>query len=209
MIRTAPAYGLALVLGLSLALPARAQAADFTAGSRVEGRIGSNWDHCTVIGPRRPTGGYMLRCDSHPDQETVFAASDVRAMQGVDHGPVRKAAVRARAPMTASAVSASSRAFIAIPPRVGVYGCMDQDANETPGLQFGLIDGTTYSTFDGGRGRYAYSTQSGVLTFTTGPMAGLRRMRDTERTFRILDEHGQMTAFSCPWTPKSPRKLHW
>jgi hypothetical protein len=204
-IRTAPAYVLALVLGLSLALPARAQPADFTAGSRVEGRIGSNWEHCTVIGARRATAGYMLRCDSHPDQETVFAASDVRVMQGADLGPARKPAAVARVP----AAAVVSGAFKKIPPRVGVYGCMNQDAQETPGLQFGLLDGTAYSTFDGGRGRYTYSPQSGVLTFTTGPMAGLRRIRETERTFRILDEHGGMTAFACPWTPKNPRKPHW
>ena len=209
ILRRTPPYGLALVLGLSFVLPVRAQTADFTAGSRVEGKIGTHWDHCTVIGPRRPTGGYVLRCDSHPDQETVFAASDVRAMQGVDRGPVRKAVVPARAPLSTSGMAAGSRAFMAIPPRVGVYGCMDQDAHEAPGLQFGLLDGAMYSTFDGGRGRYAYSAQTGVLTFTSGPMAGLRRMRETERTFRILDEHGHMTAFACPWTPKSPRKLHW
>jgi hypothetical protein len=209
VIRNMSTYGLALVIGVSFALPVRAQEADFTAGSRVEGRIGSNWDHCTVIGARRPTGGYMLRCDSHPDQETVFAASDVRAMQGVDHRPARKRPVATRAAATASAVSVNARAFKTIPPRVGVYGCMDQDAHETPGLQFGLLDGTTYSTFDGGRGRYVYSAQSGILTFTTGPMAGLRRIRATERTFDILDERGRPTAFACPWSPKNPRKLHW
>jgi hypothetical protein len=158
-----------------------------------------------VIGARRVTGGYMLRCDSHPDQETVFAASDVRAMQGTDPGPARKPATITHLPVAASV----SGAFKNTPPRAGVYGCMDQDARETPGLQFGLLDGTAYSTFDGGRGRYTYSPQSGVLTFTSGPMAGLRRIRETERTFRILDERGRMTAFACPWTPKNPRKLHW
>ena len=99
--------------------------------------------------------------------------------------------------------------FKTIPPRVGVYGCMDQDANETPGLQFGILDAKTYSTFDGGRGRYAYSTASGVLSFSSGPFAGLKRSRETERTFRIIDEHGARTAFLCPWEPKDPRKLHW
>jgi hypothetical protein len=144
------------------------------------------WDHCTVIGGQRQASGYLLRCDGHPDQETVFALSDVRAMQGAD------AQKRSTAP-----------------PRAGVYGCMNQDANEVPTLQFGILDRSTYSTFDGGRGRYVYSAQSGVLTFTSGVFKGLRRSRYTEKTFRVLDEHGAETAFVCPWTPKDPRKLHW
>ena len=97
----------------------------------------------------------------------------------------------------------------AVPPRVGVYGCMNQDAMEMPGLQFGLLDASNYSTFDGGRGRYSYSATTGILTFTSGHFAGLRRSRETERTFRILDDRGGSTAMLCPWTPKNPRKLHW
>lgn len=105
--------------------------------------------------------------------------------------------------------AAAQGAFQAIPPRVGVYGCMNQDAMEMPGLQFGLIDASNYSTFDGGRGRYSYSAATGILTFTSGHFAGLKRSRETERTFRILDERGVRTAMLCPWTPKNPLKLHW
>jgi hypothetical protein len=188
---------------------ARAQDVTFAAGSRVQGRFGSQWDRCTTVGPRRVTGGYVLRCDSHPDQEYVFAASDVRAMQGADRPAMRKPPVRAHAAVKAPAEAASAEAFNAIPPRVGVYGCMNQDASEMVGLQFGLLDGARYSTYDGGRGRYAYSAQTGILTFTSGPMAGLRRSRYTERSFLILDEHGARTAFVCPWSPKDPRKKHW
>lgn len=104
---------------------------------------------------------------------------------------------------------ASQDAFKAIPPHVGVYGCMNQDAYETPGLQFGILDATTYSTYDGGRGRYKYSSAAGILTFTSGPFSGLKRSRETEKTFRIIDEHGGPTAFLCPWEPKDPRKAHW
>jgi hypothetical protein len=109
----------------------------------------------------------------------------------------------------APVVSTAQEAFKAIPPRVGVYGCMNQDALDQPGVQFGLLDGGAYSTYDGGRGRYSYSAAAGVLTFTSGPFAGLKRSRETEKTFRIIDEHGQRTAFLCPWTPKDPRKVHW
>jgi hypothetical protein len=93
--------------------------------------------------------------------------------------------------------------------RVGVYGCMNQDGYETPTLQWGILDGASYSDFDGGRGRYVYSAATQVLTFTSGPFKGLRRLRTDERAFRVLDEHGAMTAFNCPWTPKDPRNVHW
>jgi hypothetical protein len=184
-----------------------AEAGDFAAGSRIEARIGSRWDSCTSIGERRPTGGYLLRCDSIPNQESVFAASDVRAMQGPDRGPTpppRAAAQPARV-ATASAAAAAQSA----PPAAGVYGCMNQDALDAYGLQFGLLDGSNYSTYDGGRGRYTYSVAAGLLTFTTGPFAGLKRTRETKRTFRIIDEHGARTAFLCPLTGKDPRKVHW
>ncbi len=198
-----------LLIFAVLPLPVPAQEVTFAAGSRVEGRIGTLWDHCTVIGARRATGGYLLRCDSHPDQETVFAASDVRALQGADRVAVRTSSVSPRAAVNAPGVTIAPAAFKAAPLRVGVYGCMNQDAMEVVGLQFGILDASTYSTFDGGRGRYSYSSQSGILTFKDGPFARLQRSRETERTFRILDEHGARTAFLCPWTPKNPRKIHW
>ena len=106
-------------------------------------------------------------------------------------------------------VARADDAFKAVPPRVGVYGCMNQDAMEIPGLQFGIVDHDTYSTFEGGRGHYAYSPSAGVLTFNSGPFVGLRRSRETERTFRIMDENGAPTAMLCPWTSKDPLKLHW
>ncbi len=188
---------------------APAQDVTYAAGSRVQGRFGSNWDHCTVVGDRRATGGYVLRCDAKPDQEFVFAASDVRAMEGADRAPVPKPPATAIAPANAHVEQIAGDAFKAIPPRTGVYGCMDQDGQETPGLQFGLVNASTYSTYDGGGGHYTYSEQSGVLVFTSGPFAGLRRSRETERSFRMLDEHGERTAFMCPWEPKDPHKLHW
>ncbi len=57
---------------------------DFHDGDRVEGLIGSTWYKCTVAGERRATGGYVLRCDNRPLEESVFAPSYVRPMQGAD-----------------------------------------------------------------------------------------------------------------------------
>ena len=122
--------------------------------------------------------------------------------------------------ISASAIFASGVLLLAVSPmtsahagfdslQMGVYGCMDQDGYDAPTLQWGLLDGSTYSDFDGGRGGYTYDAATGVLTFTSGRFKGLRRKRTEDRLFRILDEHGSITAFSCPWTPKNPKKLHW
>ncbi|GAC1301862.1 MAG: hypothetical protein NVSMB19_10450 [Vulcanimicrobiaceae bacterium] len=86
---------------------------------------------------------------------------------------------------------------------------MDQGGNEQFTLQFGLIDGATYSDFDGRRGKYAYDARSGVLVFTSGWFKGLRRLRTDDRVFTVLDAAGARTSFACPWTPKDPRKKHW
>ena len=169
----------------------------------MEGKIGSQWSRCTVVGERRATGGYMLRCDAHPYQENDFTADYVRALQGPDVAPVRKA----KAP--AAPTETTNDHFNAIPPRAGRYACLNQDGYDVVPLQFGLFDAHTYSTYDGGRGRYAYAKRSGILSFTSGPFAGLRRSRETERTFRIIDQNGARTAIPCPWTPKDPRNPHW
>jgi hypothetical protein len=94
-------------------------------------------------------------------------------------------------------------------PQSGVYGCMDQSGNEAVTLQWGLIDGSTYSDFDGGRGKYTYDVSTAVLTFTSGQFKGLQRKRTEKNLFRVLDEHGEITGMACPWTPKDPKKLHW
>ena len=103
----------------------------------------------------------------------------------------------------------AQEAFNALPLRIGVYGCLNQNAMEVPALQFGIIDAGTYSTFDGGRGAYTYSAAAGMLTFTSGPFAGLKRSRESERTFRVIDENGAKKGFVCPWVPKDPTKVHW
>jgi hypothetical protein len=71
---------------------ANAAKGDFADGDRVEGRSGSVWYKCTVVGARRQTGGYVLRCDNRPLEEAVFAASDVRQMQSPDPDGKRIAA---------------------------------------------------------------------------------------------------------------------
>ena len=57
----------------------QAQTTVFIPGSRVEGRIGPLWVPCISIAIQRPTVGYVLRCESLPNPENVFAESDIRA----------------------------------------------------------------------------------------------------------------------------------
>ena len=47
-------------------------------GRRVQGRVAGAWEGCVMIGGQLPTGGYLLRCDSNPNMESVFSATDVR-----------------------------------------------------------------------------------------------------------------------------------
>lgn len=137
------------------------------------------------------------------EAEALEAEAD-RLLQGGSTQPTPNPA-RTAGPLKIRANTApvSDRVF------AGVYGCMNQDANEMVGLQWGILDGASYSTFDGGRGSYVFDSTTRVITFTSGPFKGLRRLRTEPRLFRVLDEHGAMTAFTCPWTPKDPRKLHW
>lgn len=94
-------------------------------------------------------------------------------------------------------------------PPVGVYGCLGQNMMEVLTLQWGIVDASTYSTYDGGRGRYSFDPTTSVLTFETGPFKGLKRKRTSGQAFRVLDEHGALTGINCPWVHKNPTKLHW
>ena len=56
-------------------------------GRPVQGRVGSVWIDCAMIGGQLRTGGYRLHCDSLPEPIYVFAASDVREIGGATAGP--------------------------------------------------------------------------------------------------------------------------
>ena len=49
-----------------------------------------------MVGARRATGGYVLRCDDRPLEENVFAASGVRAMQSPDADGGKRVAEEAK-----------------------------------------------------------------------------------------------------------------
>lgn len=99
------------------------------------------------------------------------------------------------------------------PPPVGVYSCYGQ-YGIAPSMTFGLLDAETYADFDGNTGLYTYDSASGVLTLTTGGLAGTKYRRtgkpDDRPAFRMLDAKGQLTAYMCPRDDKKdPRKHPW
>lgn len=100
---------------------------------------------------------------------------------------------------------AATPAFAEAPPPVGVYECLDQNIQINPVLMFGLLDGKTYSNYDGKTGHYRYDFKSRQLIMIDGPFEGYHYTR-TEHpdpatgadSFRMLDAQGQPTAFECP-----------
>ncbi len=90
-----------------------------------------------------------------------------------------------------AALSAAPAAFAADGPPTGVYGCYDARMGvnvpgcirtsmgctglvitPTPVAMFGLIDGSTYSDFDGHRGHYTYDAAAGLIAMTDGSRKG-------------------------------------
>lgn len=93
-------------------------------------------------------------------------------------------------------------------PVPGVYECMNQQAMISP-MAFGLIDGSTYTTSGGRRGRYSYDAGTGVLTLDPGATPA-RYKRTGANLFRPLLENGQLGGFTCPLNrAKSPTRLPW
>jgi hypothetical protein len=99
------------------------------------------------------------------------------------------------------------------PPPTGVYACFGQYGPAFPAM-FGLLDARTYSDYDGKTGNYTYDRATGVLTMTTGGLAGTKYRRtgrpEDRPAFRMLDAKGQLTAYMCPREDnKDPRKRPW
>jgi len=89
-------------------------------------------------------------------------------------------------------------------------GCMGIVVTPAPVMMFGLIDGTTYSDYDGKRGHYSYDAQSGILAMTDGSREGWKYKHTGDWSFRAIDAKGEETAFSCPLDEKKdPLKRPW
>jgi hypothetical protein len=123
--------------------------------------------------------------------------------------PARAATPRAprnAAPRAPAAAAATG--FPASAPAPGVYECINQQAMISP-MAFGLIDGSTYVSSTGRRGRYSYDRSSGVLTLDPGGEPA-RYQRISATTFRVLKPDGTLGGFTCPLNKaKSPTRLPW
>lgn len=90
----------------------------------------------------------------------------------------------------------------------GVYECNGQNAVANP-MMFGLIDGKSYISSGGRRGRYSYDPNTGILSLDPGA-ARARFQRISANTFRPLLENGTLGSFSCPLNrAKNPQNPPW
>lgn len=135
---------------------------------------------------------------------------------------------RATAAALASFVACTTAAVAAQPP-LGVYACYEARYEQgapgcvqtslgcfgmriivTPVMYFGLLDGTTYSDYDGRTGHYVYNPATSLISMTDGSLHGVRYKRVADWSFRKLDDSGKETAFTCPLDKgKDPRKHPW
>jgi hypothetical protein len=148
-----------------------------------------------LLGGALVLGLIMLVALGHSSAASTGAAANGASAADLDTPDVPETPAEVVAPAAAGAV------------KVGVYGCMMQDGSEALTLQWGILNGSEYSTFDGARGNYTYDPATEVLTFTSGFMKGLWRKK-VDGVFRVWED-GHPTAISCPWEPKDPRKIHW
>jgi hypothetical protein len=89
-------------------------------------------------------------------------------------------------------------------------GCMGISITVAPVMMFGLIDGATYSDYDGHHGRYSYDAGSGMLTMLDGSRQGWQYKRVAEWSFRAVDPAGKELAFTCPLdAKKDPLRRPW
>ena len=93
-------------------------------------------------------------------------------------------------------------------PAPGVYECINQQAMISP-MAFGILDGSTYMSSMGKRGRYAYDAGTGVLSLDPGADPA-RFQRISPTTFRVITPSGQLGGFTCPLNrAKNPSRPPW
>ncbi|MBV9757483.1 MAG: hypothetical protein JO047_10550 [Alphaproteobacteria bacterium] len=108
-------------------------------------------------------------------------------------------------------------------PPVGVYGCFDTQLHFSPVtnrsdlvitpqpfVMFGIVDGSTYSDWDGHHGHYSYDGAGGILTMTDGSRQGWRYRRTGNWSFTLIDNQTGKTIYSCPLDQKkNPEHGPW
>lgn len=136
---------------------------------------------------------------------------------------------RILAAMAGIAVLSAPAARAADGPPVGVYSCYDSRMGvNVPGcvrtsmgctglvitpmpvVMFGLIDGSTYSDYDGHHGHYRYDAAAGLITMTDGSREGWRYRKSADWSFRLIDNNTGKELYTCPLEKtKNPNRGPW
>jgi len=89
-------------------------------------------------------------------------------------------------------------------------GCTGLVITPMPVVMFGLIDGSTYSDYDGHHGHYKYDAAAGVITMTDGSRQGWRYRKSAEWSFGLIDNTTGKELYTCPLeTAKNPNRGPW
>jgi hypothetical protein len=89
-------------------------------------------------------------------------------------------------------------------------GCTGMVITPMPVVMFGLIDGSTYSDYDGHHGRYSYDAGSEIITMTDGTRQGWRYHKIAEWSFSMIDNQSGKEIYTCPLeTGKNPSHGPW
>lgn len=164
------------------------------------GKSALDWAHQYHL-DRRPDGARILALlGDRP------AAASRPAHAPTPGGDFRLDPPPARAPEPATPLAPTQTGGPA--PTPGVYECINQQAMISP-MEFGIIDGSTYMSSMGKRGRYAYDAATGVLSLDPGATPA-RFQRISPTTFRVITPNGQLGGFTCPLNrAKNPSRPPW
>jgi hypothetical protein len=164
------------------------------------GKSALDWGHQYGL-PRRPDGARIMALmgDRPAVAPRPSAQAPAPVARQVDASPAR--ASRPSAPNAPIPMGGPA-------PSPGVYECINQQAMISP-MAFGILDGSTYMSSMGKRGRYAYDAGTGVLSLDPGATPA-RFQRISPTTFRVITESGQLGGFTCPLNrAKNPSRPPW
>ena len=114
------------------------------------------------------------------------------------------------ASVAAAGLLFASAASAAAGPPAGVYGCYDPQMQfspvsgfhlvitPTPVAMFGIIDGSTYSDYDGHHGHYTYDSAGGILAMTDGSRQGWRYRSTANWSFTLISNKDGKEWYTCP-----------
>jgi hypothetical protein len=175
-----------------------------TPGAKLEVFWVSTWFHATVKGPA-PGGRCTVGYDgwSHTWDEAITVGRAAAAGTKEAHSSRPGAATAQPEPVATGPGG---------PPLLGIYECMEQSGMPNLYQMFGLLDGSTYATYDRKTGKYRFNAGNSTITMVSGPLAGSVYQRDGRLTnfHLIAGGGGPRASMNCPHNPvKNPRHYPW